>query len=286
MHPARRLHARRRAARARGPAAAGRAARHRRVARAVQRLAAPVPAQVPEAGRPARAARARPARRAHRGPRRSSPPTSASTRCGPRSSAARTTNRHWITSRRRRHDGLRLPGRDRRAVRAARGGGLGRRRRRRLPDDAVRAGHRGASTSCPSRSSSSTTTTSAWCASGRSCSSTTASRGVDLEGNPDFVKLAEAYGIKGLRIRRPGDIDRKLKEALAYNDGPVRGRGRGREGGQRLPDDPGRRADRGHDHRAARSTSWRSPVAAPESSTMGVPARRRSAATSTPSRSS
>jgi acetolactate synthase-1/2/3 large subunit len=45
--------------------------------------------------------------------------------------------------------------------------------------------------------------------------------GVDLEGNPDFVKLAEAYGIKALRISRPGDVDRKLKEARAYNEGPV-----------------------------------------------------------------
>ncbi len=45
--------------------------------------------------------------------------------------------------------------------------------------------------------------------------------GVDLEGNPDFVKLAEAYGIKALRITRPGDVDRKLKEARAWNDGPV-----------------------------------------------------------------
>ena len=44
--------------------------------------------------------------------------------------------------------------------------------------------------------------------------------GVDLEGNPDFVKLAEAYGVKGLRIRRPADIDRKLKEARDH-DGPV-----------------------------------------------------------------
>jgi acetolactate synthase-1/2/3 large subunit len=44
--------------------------------------------------------------------------------------------------------------------------------------------------------------------------------GVDLEGNPDFVKLAEAYGVLGLRIRRPGDIDRKLKEARAH-PGPV-----------------------------------------------------------------
>jgi acetolactate synthase-1/2/3 large subunit len=44
--------------------------------------------------------------------------------------------------------------------------------------------------------------------------------GVDLEGNPDFVKLAEAYGVPGLRIRRPGDIDRKLREARAHR-GPV-----------------------------------------------------------------
>jgi acetolactate synthase-1/2/3 large subunit len=44
--------------------------------------------------------------------------------------------------------------------------------------------------------------------------------GVDLEGNPDFVKLAEAYGVKGLRITRPGDIDRKLREARAH-PGPV-----------------------------------------------------------------
>jgi len=45
--------------------------------------------------------------------------------------------------------------------------------------------------------------------------------GVDLEGNPDFVKLAEAYGIKALRISRPGDVDRKLKEARDWKDGPV-----------------------------------------------------------------
>lgn len=44
--------------------------------------------------------------------------------------------------------------------------------------------------------------------------------GVDLEGNPDFVKLAEAYGIKGFRIRRSGDVTRVLKQALEYNDGP------------------------------------------------------------------
>jgi len=44
--------------------------------------------------------------------------------------------------------------------------------------------------------------------------------GVDLEGNPDFVKLAEAYGIKGIRIRRAADVTRKLREAHAYRKGP------------------------------------------------------------------
>ncbi|AFG37721.1 biosynthetic-type acetolactate synthase large subunit [Spirochaeta africana] len=44
--------------------------------------------------------------------------------------------------------------------------------------------------------------------------------GVDLEGNPDFVKLAESYGAKGFRIRRSGDVRRIIRNALAYNDGP------------------------------------------------------------------
>ena len=44
--------------------------------------------------------------------------------------------------------------------------------------------------------------------------------GVDLEGNPDFVQLAGAYGIKGLRIDTAADVDRVLAEAAAYRDGP------------------------------------------------------------------
>jgi len=44
--------------------------------------------------------------------------------------------------------------------------------------------------------------------------------GVDLHGNPDFVKLAESYGIKGFNIRRPADVERVLQQALDYNDGP------------------------------------------------------------------
>lgn len=45
--------------------------------------------------------------------------------------------------------------------------------------------------------------------------------GVDLIGNPDFVKVAEAYGCKGINIKRPADVRKKLQEALEYNDGPI-----------------------------------------------------------------
>ncbi len=44
--------------------------------------------------------------------------------------------------------------------------------------------------------------------------------GVDLEGNPNFVKLAESYGCKGFRIRRSADVRRILKAALDYDEGP------------------------------------------------------------------
>ena len=44
--------------------------------------------------------------------------------------------------------------------------------------------------------------------------------GVDLEGNPDFCKLAEAYGIPSVHIRRGADVKRMLQKALDYNDGP------------------------------------------------------------------
>ncbi len=44
--------------------------------------------------------------------------------------------------------------------------------------------------------------------------------GVDLEGNPDFVKLAAAYGIQGYNIKRPADVSRILQKALDYTEGP------------------------------------------------------------------
>ena len=44
--------------------------------------------------------------------------------------------------------------------------------------------------------------------------------GVDLEGNPDFVKLAEAYGVKGFHIDNVNDAKQVIAEALKYN-GPA-----------------------------------------------------------------
>lgn len=44
--------------------------------------------------------------------------------------------------------------------------------------------------------------------------------GVDLEGNPDFMKIASAYGIKGFRVKRSSDVRKTLKAALEWNEGP------------------------------------------------------------------
>ncbi len=44
--------------------------------------------------------------------------------------------------------------------------------------------------------------------------------GVDLEGNPDFIKLAEAYGIKGFHIDKVSHCHQRLKEAMEYK-GPA-----------------------------------------------------------------
>ncbi|MDB5256233.1 MAG: ilvB [Chitinophagaceae bacterium] len=44
--------------------------------------------------------------------------------------------------------------------------------------------------------------------------------GIDLEGNPDFIKLGEAYGVKGFHVDKVENLESVLKAALAYNDGP------------------------------------------------------------------
>ena len=45
--------------------------------------------------------------------------------------------------------------------------------------------------------------------------------GVDLEGNPDFVKLAAAYGIEGWHLKRTADIDKILTRMLGHDSGPA-----------------------------------------------------------------
>jgi pyruvate dehydrogenase (quinone) len=44
--------------------------------------------------------------------------------------------------------------------------------------------------------------------------------GVEFK-NPNFAKVAEAMGAKGIRIEEPEDVREGLAEALAYKDGPV-----------------------------------------------------------------
>lgn len=44
--------------------------------------------------------------------------------------------------------------------------------------------------------------------------------GVDLDHSPDFVKLAQSYGVKGVRIQNARACRRKLREAFEY-PGPV-----------------------------------------------------------------
>src|SRR5699024_674814 len=41
-----------------------------------------------------------------------------------------------------------------------------------------------------------------------------------LDENPDFVKLAESYGIKGMKVRKEEQVESALEEIFAY-DGPV-----------------------------------------------------------------
>ena len=38
----------------------------------------------------------------------------------------------------------------------------------------------------------------------------------NMENSPDFVKLAEAYGAKGLRCTRPDEVESVLSQGLNY----------------------------------------------------------------------
>jgi pyruvate dehydrogenase (quinone) len=49
--------------------------------------------------------------------------------------------------------------------------------------------------------------------------STVLTTGTDLE-NPNFAAMAEAIGVRGIRIEKPDEVDAAITEALAH-DGPV-----------------------------------------------------------------
>lgn len=44
--------------------------------------------------------------------------------------------------------------------------------------------------------------------------------GVEFK-NPNFARVAEAFGAKGIRLEEPGDVKEAIAEALAYKDGPT-----------------------------------------------------------------
>ena len=42
-----------------------------------------------------------------------------------------------------------------------------------------------------------------------------------MEVQPDFVRLAQSYGLEGFRVERPEDLDEVLRKALAMKDRAV-----------------------------------------------------------------
>ena len=57
-------------------------------------------------------------------------------------------------------------------------------------------------------------------------------------GNPDFVKLAEAYGIPGLRVTEQDQVSNAIQQAMEI-PGPGGYGLRGKGGRKRVPNDPG-----------------------------------------------
>jgi len=44
---------------------------------------------------------------------------------------------------------------------------------------------------------------------------------VDLDDNPDFIKIAEAYGAQAFRVEKFEDVEKAMKKAIAKRDGPT-----------------------------------------------------------------
>jgi acetolactate synthase I/II/III large subunit len=43
----------------------------------------------------------------------------------------------------------------------------------------------------------------------------------DLDNNPDFVKIAQAYGAQAIRVEKPEEVEKALKKAIAKRDCPT-----------------------------------------------------------------
>ena len=177
------------------------------------------PLKYPEAGRAARAARAAIASTRSRRATRSSPPTWASTRCGRRSSAARAATGTGSRAAAPGTMGFGWP--------AAIGAQFGN------PGKKVWAivGDGGFQMTCSELATAQIHKLPVKCLiinnnflgmirQWQEMFYDNRLSGADLEGNPDFVKLAQAYGVKAWRIRRPADVDRILAQAHAYDAGP------------------------------------------------------------------
>ena len=106
---------------------------------------------------------------------------------------------------------------------------------------------------------------------------------VKMGSSPDWVKLAEAFGAKGMLVDRQGRAGGRASRTALAEDGPG-ARGRARDpGGELLPDDPGRPGRAGH----GRLSRWASPAPRKScGSRTSRPAAASAPAASTSSRSS
>ena len=68
---------------------------------------------------------------------------------------------------------------------------------------------------------------------------------VDMGSSPDWVKLAEAFGARGMRVDQDADVEDAMREAIEHR-GPGGARRARPQGGELLPDDPRRRRREGH----------------------------------------
>ncbi len=177
--------------------------------------------------------------------RRSTPPTSGSIRCGPPSTSVSTIPDRWLTSGGLGTMGYGLPA----AIGAKMGdAGLWKSGRSSATADSrcrptsSRPACRSSSTSI---SPSSTTAISGWSASGKICSTQKNYSEVKILG-PDFVKLAEAYGVTGIRVTRDDEIVPAIERG-AVNSWTGSDRIRDRAGGERLADRAAGRQQFRHD---------------------------------------